>query len=157
MSVIHNIMSNPQIQPKKPQILVNRFSENLHQTSKAQMALQLPHTFRPHKVVVTQLLVHFMKSDMANSVKSVSTLFSGTSRPHKVVVTCLHQNRRLWYFLQRSYKQKPPPGKSRDVEKETGHVLRFKKLASSADAIAISEIWNYHWLTHTLTTDRGRC
>ena len=27
--------------------------------------------------------------------------------------------------FQRSYKQKPPPGKTRNVERETGHVLRF--------------------------------
>ena len=30
--------------------------------------------------------------------------------------------------LQRSYKQKPPPGKTRNVERETGHVLRLEVL-----------------------------
>ena len=30
--------------------------------------------------------------------------------------------------FQRSYKQKPPPGKTRNVERETGHVLRLEVL-----------------------------
>ena len=55
------------------------------------MALQLPHTFRPHKVVIT-------------CRKTGDVIIFSPS-------------------LQRSYKQKPPPGKARDIGKETGHVL----------------------------------
>ena len=39
-------------------------------------------------------------------------------------------------------------------------VKNVNKLASSVDAIAISKIWSYQWLTDWLThllTDRGRC
>ena len=81
------------------------------------MTLQLPHTFRPHKVIITIL-------------KFFSILL-------KYAIYCLilydicHLITPTWHFdniisLQRSYKQKPPPGKTRNVERETGHVLRFR-------------------------------
>ena len=54
------------------------------------MALQLPHHFRPHKVVFCTIELY----DLAN-----------------------------FHNLQRSYKQKPPPGKTRDVSREKEHVL----------------------------------
>ena len=76
--------------PRDLKLLSMELSQKQHQ-----MALQLPHTFRPHKVVdlccQTQDLIIF---------------------------------RNLIIFpLQRSYKQKPPPGKTRDVGRETEHVL----------------------------------
>ena len=43
-----------------------------------------------------------------------------TFRPHKVVIICCQTRDVIISTLQRSYKQKAAPGKTRDVERDLG-------------------------------------
>ena len=77
-----------------------------------------------------QIQVHGFQVDQGTNGSSTAPHFSTPQGRHLFLnLSCdnfkdSHISFRLATLtLQRSYKQKPPPGKIRDVERETGHVL----------------------------------